>query len=58
MCSTRRAPARCQLQERTGHADVATTMKYLHYVERPDEATLEAEAFALPSPSPAVAAAA
>jgi hypothetical protein len=28
-----------------GHADVATTMKYLHYVERPDEARLVAEAF-------------
>ena len=21
-----------------GHADIATTMRYLHYVERPDEA--------------------
>ena len=30
-----------------GHADVATTMKYLHYVERPDEAALVAEAFAV-----------
>jgi integrase len=27
-----------RVQEWMGHADVATTMKYLHYVERPDEA--------------------
>jgi hypothetical protein len=33
-----------------GHADVATTMKYLHYVERPDEARLVAEAFSLEPP--------
>ena len=36
-----------RVQEWTGHADVATTMKYLHYVERPDEARLVAEAFEL-----------
>jgi integrase len=36
-----------RVQEWMGHADVATTMKYLHYVERPDEASLVAEAFAL-----------
>ena len=36
-----------RVQEWMGHADVATTMKYLHYVERPDEAALVAEAFAL-----------
>jgi hypothetical protein len=30
-----------------GHADSATTMKYLHYVEPPDEAGLVAEALAL-----------
>ncbi len=35
-----------RVQEWMGHADVATTMKYLHYVERPDEAALVAEAFA------------
>ena len=29
------------------HADVATTMKYLHHVERPEEARLVAEAFEL-----------
>ena len=28
-----------------GHADVQTTMKYLHYVPRPDDARLVAEAF-------------
>jgi integrase len=38
-----------RVQEWMGHADVATTMKYLHYVERPDEAALVAEAF-LPEP--------
>src|SRR4051812_30268194 len=38
-----------RVQEWMGHADVATTMKYLHYVERPDEAALVAEAFALAS---------
>jgi integrase len=36
-----------RVQEWMGHADVATTMKYLHYVERPDEARLVAEAFSL-----------
>jgi integrase len=36
-----------RVQEWMGHADVATTMKYLHYVERPDEARLVAEAFAV-----------
>jgi len=39
------------VQEWMGHADVATTMKYLHYVERPDEAELVAAAFALESPA-------
>jgi integrase len=41
-----------RVQEWMGHADVATTMKYLHYVERPDEAELVASAFALESPRP------
>ena len=41
-----------RVQEWMGHADVATTMKYLHYVERPDEAELVAAAFALESPEP------
>lgn len=34
-----------------GHADV-TTMRYLHYVERPDEVELVAEAFALKPRAP------
>jgi site-specific recombinase XerD len=37
-----------RVQEWMGHADVATTMKYLHYVERPEEARLVAEGFELP----------
>jgi integrase len=36
-----------RVQEWMGHADVTTTMRYLHYVERPDEVELVAEAFAL-----------
>ena len=39
-----------RVQEWMGHADVATTMKYLHYVERPDEAELVAAAFAVTRP--------
>jgi integrase len=39
-----------RVQEWMGHADVATTMKYLHYVERPDEAELVAAAFARSRP--------
>src|SRR3954468_23856540 len=39
-----------RVQEWMGHADVATTMKYLHYVERPDEAQLVADAFAVVDP--------
>jgi integrase len=40
-----------RVQEWMGHADVATTQKYLHYVERPDEAELVAAAFAIESPA-------
>ena len=36
-----------RVQEWMGHADVQTTMKYLHYVPRPDDAALVAEAFAV-----------
>ena len=36
-----------RVQEWMGHADIATTMRYLHYVERPDEAALVADAFAI-----------
>jgi hypothetical protein len=32
-----------------GTADVQTTMRYLHYAPRPDDAALVAEAFELPS---------
>jgi len=36
-----------RVQERMGHADVQTTMKYLHYVPRDEDAALVAEAFRL-----------
>jgi integrase len=35
----------CRVQEWMGHADVQTTMKYLHYAPREDDAVLVAEAF-------------
>jgi hypothetical protein len=35
-----------------GHADVQTTMKYLHYVPREDDAALVAEAFRLETVTP------
>jgi integrase len=34
-----------RVQEWMGHSDVQTTMKYLHYVPRHDEAALVADAF-------------
>ena len=34
----------------TGDDDVQTTMKYLHYVPRAEDAQLVAEAFRLPDP--------
>jgi len=34
-----------------GHADIQTTMKYLHYVPREKEAALVAAAFAVESPA-------
>jgi integrase len=34
-----------RVQEWMGHADVQTTMRYLHHVPRPDDAALVAEAF-------------
>jgi integrase len=46
-----------RVQEWMGHADVATTMKYLHYVERPDEAELVAAAFAPVAPDVGITAA-
>jgi integrase len=36
-----------RVQEWMGHADVQTTMRYLHYAPRGDEAELVAEAFAI-----------
>ncbi|MBO0768068.1 MAG: site-specific integrase [Solirubrobacterales bacterium] len=37
-----------RVQEWMGHADIQTTMKYLHYAPHPEDARLVAEAFALP----------
>ena len=39
-----------RVQEWMGHADVQTTMKYLHYAPRAEDARLVAEAFRLPVP--------
>jgi integrase len=36
-----------RVQEWMGHADIQTTMKYLHYTPRPEDAALVAQAFAL-----------
>jgi len=40
-----------QVKAWMGHADVATTMKYLHYAPRAEEARLVAEAFAIEEPA-------
>lgn len=40
-----------RVQEWMGHANVQTTMQYLHYVPRPQDAALVGKAFE-PSPSP------
>lgn len=37
-----------RVQEWMGHADIQTTMKYLHYAPHEEDARLVAEAFALP----------
>jgi integrase len=37
-----------RVQEWMGHADIQTTRRYLHYVQRPDDARLVDEAFATP----------
>ena len=34
-----------RVQEWMGHADVQTTMRYLHYAQREEDAELVAEAF-------------
>ncbi len=39
-----------RVQEWMGHADIQTTMKYLHYVPRETDAALVAEAFAIEEP--------
>ena len=39
-----------RVQEWMGHADIQTTMKYLHYAPRAEDARLVAEAFALQDP--------
>ncbi|MDA8067290.1 MAG: hypothetical protein M0T77_01555 [Actinomycetota bacterium] len=36
-----------RVQEWMAHSDIQTTMKYLHYAPRPEDARLVAEAFAL-----------
>jgi integrase len=41
-----------RVQEWMGHADIQTTMRYLHYAPRGDEAELVAEAFELDAPLP------
>ena len=41
-----------RVQEWMGHADIQTTMKYLHYVPREADAALVAEAFAIEEPAP------
>jgi integrase len=40
-----------RVQEWMGHADIQTTMKYLHYAPREEDARLVADAFALARPS-------
>jgi integrase len=37
-----------RVQEWMGHADIQTTMRYLHYAPHADDARLVAEAFAVP----------
>ncbi|MGZ4214491.1 MAG: tyrosine-type recombinase/integrase [Solirubrobacteraceae bacterium] len=39
-----------RVQEWMGHADIQTTMKYLHYAPHEEDARLVAEAFRLPVP--------
>jgi integrase len=39
-----------RVQEWMGHADIQTTMRYLHYAPRSADAALVATAFALPEP--------
>ncbi len=39
-----------RVQEWMGHADIQTTMKYLHYEPREEDARLVAEAFRVSGP--------
>ena len=41
-----------RVQEWMGHADIQTTMRYLHYAPQTEDAALVAEAFALDPPTP------
>jgi integrase len=43
-----------RVQEWMGHADIQTTMRYLHYAPRDEDAALVAEAFALAQPADSV----
>jgi len=40
-----------RVQEWMGHADIQTTMRYLHFAPRAEDASLVAEAFAVPQPA-------
>jgi integrase len=40
-----------RVQEWMGHADIQTTMRYLHYAPRDEDARLVAEAFRLATPA-------
>lgn len=40
-----------RVQEWMGHPDIQTTMKYLHYAPRQEDARLVAEAFRLARPA-------
>jgi integrase len=40
-----------RVQEWMGHADIQTTMKYLHYESRAEDAELVAKAFEIPNPT-------
>jgi integrase len=44
-----------RVQEWMGHADIQTTMRYLHYAPRKEDARLVAEAFEVKAPDPLVA---
>jgi integrase len=44
-----------RVQEWMGHADIQTTMRYLHYAPHAEDAALVAEAFALAQPADATA---